>query len=115
MSFIKYNFLKVNKGKSVFASVALELNKVEAKSSITYELNALRQKWIDAAISGIVSTLNYLSLNANVVIKDIETSECDTTEDAVCCAASIAVWKALGNEKDIGVKFTDRWIITFPL
>jgi len=110
-----YRFLQTKHGKCHFASVCVTVRPggetIEAVDALPEGVDPDKGEvnrrtapgWVTAAVEGIRATLEHarqtgvLALGCTVTLEKLVGSVADTREDAIRCAAGLAVWNALGS------------------
>lgn len=123
-----YRFAKIWKGIPSFARVYIEIVKradnefivVDNTGRNDMQISTIYAKWIVCAMNGCrkaVDWLRTLSLphGFDIKLKEIQFTYVDTCEDAVECAAFLAVAKAFSLDSKCTIKFDDRWKVIPPL
>lgn len=122
-----YKFLKHQFGVTFFASVSIDIVNRESPDStgllvtdFSQQGQVSEKKWWRAANHGVEDVLNQyekndLDLKKAVSIIDVIVSPVDSTIGTVQCAASFALWEALGNNvDDLSLEFDEDWHVVFP-
>ena len=122
-----YKFLRHQFGVTFYASVSIDVVNRKSSHLTGLHINEASQKrrdsekkWWRAAKHGIEDVLSqYQKMNADlkkdISIVDVIVSPVDTTIGTVQCAASLALWEALGkNVEDLTLEFDNDWRVVFP-
>ena len=110
-----YKFFKYKAGISSFAVVGLEAVS-SSKTGVVWlpELVEYERTYSNAVAGGVAAAMKHHMTRggapSSFIVTEFTELIVDTKEDAVCCAATVAAWKALGHdESEIVFEFDGHW------
>ena len=99
-----YKFFKYKAGISSFAVVGLEtVSSSETGVVWSTKLVEYERTYSDAVAEGVAAAMKHHITRggapSSFIVTEFTELIVDTKEDAVCCAATVAAWKALGHDE----------------